>query len=61
MAKIYPDNFEFKTGFDKIRGFLKGYCLGSLGQDKVDEIVFFSDADRIRDELSVSEEFSRLI
>lgn len=61
MAKIYPDNFESKIGFDRIRERLKGNCLSSLGQDKVDEIVFLTDANRIMFELSATEEFSRLI
>lgn len=61
MAKIYPDNFESKIGFDKIRELLKGNCLSSLGHDKVDEIRFLTDAERILFELAVTEEFSRLI
>jgi DNA mismatch repair protein MutS2 len=61
MVKIYPDNFESKVGFDKIRELLKGNCLSSLGQDKVDEIVFLSDSKQILFELSITEEFLRLI
>lgn len=61
MTKIYPDNFEAKIGFDRIREILKGNCLSSMGQDKVDEIIFYADQDRILFELSATEEFSRLI
>lgn len=61
MTKIYPDNFEAKIGFDKIRELLKGNCLSSLGQDKVDEIVFLSDPKLIQAELSATEEFLRLM
>jgi len=61
MAKIYPDNFESKIGFDRIRELIAGHCLSSLGKDKVDAIIFLSDRDRILFELSATEEFSRLI
>jgi len=39
---LYPDNFEHKIGFDKIREMLKGGCLCSLGWQKVDNIKFSS-------------------
>ena len=34
---IYPNNYESKIGFDEIRRLLKGHCMSSLGQEKVDE------------------------
>lgn len=37
---IYPDNFETKIGFTKVRELVKKHCLGSLGRDLVDEIKF---------------------
>lgn len=61
MARIYPDNFEAKIGFDRIRDLLRGNCLSSLGQDKVDEMVFWFDAKQIEAELSRTDEFLKLI
>ena len=37
---LYPENFEYKVGFDKIREMLKGGCLSDLGKQKVDKIRF---------------------
>ena len=37
---LYPENFEYKIGFDKIREMLKGGCLSDLGKQKVDKIRF---------------------
>ncbi|MGE0089147.1 MAG: endonuclease MutS2 [Bacteroidales bacterium] len=39
---LYPENFEHKIGFDKIREMLKNGCLCSLGSQKVDKIKFSS-------------------
>lgn len=61
MAKIYPDNFETKIGFDRIRELIKGNCLSTLGKDKVDEITFLTHPGRLLFELSATEEFSKLM
>ncbi|NOQ26145.1 MAG: endonuclease MutS2 [Bacteroidales bacterium] len=37
---LYPENFEQKIGFDKIRDMLKGGCLSNLGRMRVDKIRF---------------------
>ena len=56
---IYPDNFENKIQFNEIRSLLKGYCLSQLGKDKVDDMAFTSDAERINTALSQTREFRR--
>ncbi len=61
MAKIYPDNFEVKIGFDRIRELIKSNCLSTLGKDKVDEVVFMTKSGKIQFELSLTEEFSKLL
>ena len=61
MAKIYPENFESKIGFDRVRDLLKGNCLSTLGKDRVDEVCFLTDFDSISLELSYTEELSSLI
>ncbi|RKD90604.1 endonuclease MutS2 [Mangrovibacterium diazotrophicum] len=61
MTKIYPDNFEVKIGFDKVRALLKESCLSSLGQDRVDEIEFMTKPGKLDFELSLTDEFSKLL
>ena len=39
---IYPHNFEQKIGFDQIRQLLKGKCLSTLGEERVDEMTFWT-------------------
>ncbi|MDR3245530.1 MAG: Smr/MutS family protein [Prevotellaceae bacterium] len=39
---IYPESFEQKTGFDKIKGFVQNKCVTQSAKEKV-EIVSFSD------------------
>ena len=57
---IYPDNFENKIQFNEIRSLLKGYCLSQLGKDKVDDMAFACDAERINTALSQTREFRRM-
>jgi DNA mismatch repair protein MutS2 len=57
MTLVYPENFESKIGFDKIRELLKGRCLSDLGKELVDEIRFISDFDRLKEDLSLVSEF----
>ena len=61
MAKVYPENFETKIGFDQIRELLKSNCLSLLGKDQVDNIHFLTSFNKINFELSVTAEFARLI
>ena len=57
---IYPNNFERKLGFDEIRRLLKGYCLSTLGQEKVDEMAFSTDVVQVNEWLTQVREFRRL-
>ena len=57
MELVYPENFESKIGFDKIRELLKGRCLSDLGKELVDEIRFVSNFDRLKEDLSLVNEF----
>ena len=61
MAKIYPENFESKIGFDRVRDLLKNNCLSTLGKDRVDEIDFMTNFQAIQLELSLVDECSKLI
>jgi len=58
---IYPEHFEQKIGFDQIRQLLKKGCSSSLGEEKVDEMIFLSHYDSIMEQLSRSEEFVRIL
>jgi DNA mismatch repair protein MutS2 len=58
---LYPDNFEHKTGFDKIRQLLAAHCLSSLGEEYVSRMVFSSGYDCIVEQLSQTEEFIRIL
>ena len=57
---IYPQNYEQKIGFDEIRRILKGQCQSSLGQEKVDEIVFSDNAVVVNEQLEQVREMRRL-
>ncbi len=61
MVAIFPDNFETKIGFDKIRELLKSRCLSDLGREEVDHIHFQNEFESIRRNLSLISEFVRLI
>ncbi len=37
---IYPDSFEQKTGFDRIRTMLKSLCSFQLGREEIDKMTF---------------------
>ena len=58
---IYPQNYEQKIGFNEIRSILKGYCLSTLGKERVDELAFSADAATINEALSQVREMRRLM
>ncbi len=57
---IYPDNFEQKIDFQKIRQLIKERCLSSLGEEKADEMKFSDSFNEIQTLLSLTEEFVRI-
>jgi len=61
MAIIYPENFETKIGFDKIRELLKARCLSDLGREEVDSMSFQNHFGEIRRNLNLTSEFIRII
>ncbi|HPY68087.1 MAG TPA: Smr/MutS family protein [Bacteroidales bacterium] len=58
---FYPDNFENKIGFDKIRDLLKERCLSPMGIQIADDIIFEDDLETISEELSVTNEFQLIL
>jgi DNA mismatch repair protein MutS2 len=61
MTLVYPENFESKIGFDKIRELLKGRCLSNLGHELVNEISFSGDFAQLTEDLSLVSEFVVII
>jgi DNA mismatch repair protein MutS2 len=58
---IYPDNFELKTGFDRIRALLKENCLSPMGSEMVDDLSFMTDLKTVDTRLSETYEFQLLL
>ena len=57
----YPQNFEEKIGFDKIRHFISERCLSTLGSERVNEMKFLTSFDTIERLLRETEEFTRIL
>lgn len=57
MQTIYPDNFESKIGFDRIRQILKSNCLSEIGREKVDAIHFQNSYSNVEELTSLANEF----
>lgn len=58
---LYPENFEHKIAFDRVRSLLKERCLSLLGSELIDDIAFSSDFDSIVLSLSRIDEMMALI
>lgn len=58
---IYPDNFEHKLGFDKIRRMLKESTLCPLGAQRVDDMQFVTDRRTVEHQLALLSEMKNLI
>lgn len=58
---IYPENFENKIGFDKIRELLSSRCLSELGKENVETCQFSSDPVYIERQLDETVEFQKII
>ena len=57
---IYPQNFEQKTGFDRIREMLTNECLSDLGRQNVVKMAFSISHDFITLLLNQTDEFMRI-
>ena len=58
---IYPNNFEHKIEFNRIRELVSGSCLSTLGKEKVDEMRFSASFDEIQLQLNRVDEFVRIL
>lgn len=58
---LYPDNFENKIGFNKIRDMLNAGCLSNLGRMRVDKIRFSTKYSFIETLVNQVDEFKQII
>ncbi len=58
---FYPDNFETKLGFDKIRTMLKGAVLCPLGSARIDQMKFMTKRSDIEYELALVKEMIEIM
>ncbi len=58
---FYPQNFEEKIGFDKIRRLIADRCLCPLGEERVEQMKFMTSFADIDARLRETEEFCRLL
>ena len=61
LNMIYPENFENKIGFDRIRQLVSEYCLSEMGREKAELIRFETDHDVIAFNLSSTSEFQKIL
>ncbi len=61
MLGIYPENFEMKIGFDRIRELLHAKCLSTMGSEWVDEMFFQDNFENIQNQLGETDEFCRIV
>ncbi|MGW8314109.1 MAG: endonuclease MutS2 [Bacteroidales bacterium] len=57
---IYPEQFETKIGFDRIRDLVRSHCLFEPGRERVDRMGFMIDPESIEQELNLVEEFTAI-
>jgi len=57
---LYPQNIEFKLGFDKIRQLLAEFCYSELGENELNKMSFSSHLYTIRSRLQESVELKEL-
>ena len=57
---VYPENFETKIKFDKIRQLISNNCLSDMGRELVNDITFSPNAEWIRTALGETAEFTRI-
>lgn len=58
---IYPDNFEQKIDFVRVREAVKGCCLGEVGRWLTDKMRFMPKAVDVRNRLAEVSEFMQLL
>ncbi len=57
---IYPEFFEEKIRFNKVRELIKEQCLSSLGKERVDEMRFVTLHDVVKRWVNQTDEFKKI-
>lgn len=60
MSLFYPDSFEQKVGFDRIREIVSGKCLCTLGKSKTMSAGFLNDYNTISKLISQTDEMKTI-
>ena len=60
MGMIYPENFEQKIDFNKIRLQLKSNCISAMGIENVEAMRFSTDISSISRSIDLIDEFETL-
>ena len=58
---IYPNDFEHKIEFNRIRELVAASCLSTLGKEKVEEMQFSASFKEIETRLNRVDEFVRIL
>jgi DNA mismatch repair protein MutS2 len=58
---IYPENFEIKIGFDRIRSMIAERCISPMGLTAVGSIEFMTNIKAVITELSKTSEFQNIL
>ncbi len=58
---VYPEKFESKIGFDRIRELITADCLSPLGQKRTEMIAPSTDRDIIEHQLTLTSEFQQIL
>jgi DNA mismatch repair protein MutS2 len=58
---IYPQSFESKTGFDKIRELVMDYCSGPAGRELAENISFSTSFDEVVSMITETWEMQKLL
>src|SRR5690606_20273040 len=61
FCMIYPENFENKIGFDRIRQLVSDYCLSEMGRENAELSRFETDPEDISFNLSATWEFQKIL
>ena len=58
---VYPDNFENKIKFDKIRQLVKNNCLSDMGRELTEAMHFSAVTGEIQEWLEETREFMAIL
>lgn len=58
---IYPNTFEQKLHFEKIRNFVASHCLSSLGKEWVEKMIFSTNFNKVSIMLGQTQEMWRIL